>query len=230
MKTYNEMADDIFRRRDEYRIKQKKQKKAAVGAISSFMCLCLVAAAGFYSLSNENTSSNINAETSVSAENNIIINKAEIITDNNSRKLNLNLYEADFISMNKSDLTKYYGTDVFPDVPKDLYDHEKGLGYGIYKNNKGVYWDQNVINYYNSDTTRSINIELCRNKLPFSDYGNLDNNNTKSIINRIPVNIGLLSEKMYMAEFIYKNVGFRIVFEGLSQEEMISVITSIIKL
>ncbi len=43
MKTYNQMAEDVFRRRDEYEAVQKKKKKTAQRTIVSISC-CIVAA------------------------------------------------------------------------------------------------------------------------------------------------------------------------------------------
>lgn len=229
MKNYNEMANDVFRRRDEYITAQRKKRKNAIGITSSVMCFCLLAVIGFYGLSSEKPNTEVNDETTNS--NTIVINKIDDISANKRQKMNICLLADDFIPMSKQDLIEHYKTDVFPIVPNDLKEIDGEDGYGIYRRNGGsgeVYFDQIVLNYDNSDFTRSINIELCKNKLPFSDYGSLDDNNDKSIINRTPVNIGLIDESTYMAEFIYRNVGFRIIFEGLSQEEMISVLTSII--
>lgn len=230
MKNYNEMANDVFRRRDEYKIIQKKRRKTAIGITSSVMCFCLIAVIGFYGVSGEKPNTKVPVETTNS--NTIVINKIDDLSSN-GRKMNFGLLKNDLIPMSKQDLIEYYKVDVFPTVPKDLKEDNSGDYYSIYKRNGGtgeVYWDQNVLNYFNSDFTRSINIELCKNKLPFSDYGSLDESDKKSIINKTPVTIGLIDESVYMAEFIYKNVGFRIVFEGLSKEEMISVLTSIIKI
>lgn len=232
MKNYNEMANDVFRRRDEYRITQRNRRKNAIGITGSVMCFCLIAGIGFYGLSGEKPNTEVKVETTNS--NTIVINKIDDTSANSRLKMNFCLLENDFISMSKQDLIEYYKTDIFPTVPEDLKEEVNDGGYvGIYRRNGGsgeVYWDQNVFNYYNADFTRSINIELCKNKLPFSDYGTLDESNDRSVINRTPVNIGLINESMYMAEFIYRNVGFRIVFEGLSEEEIVSVLTSIIKI
>lgn len=47
MKTYDEMAENVFRRRDEYIKKKKEQRKKTVKVSVSFACVMLVLFAGF---------------------------------------------------------------------------------------------------------------------------------------------------------------------------------------
>lgn len=47
MKTYNEMAQSVFERRDNYILEQKKKKKSITKAVISLGCVCLIAAFGF---------------------------------------------------------------------------------------------------------------------------------------------------------------------------------------
>jgi hypothetical protein len=47
MKNYNEMANDVFRRIDEYKEKQRRKRKVMIRAVSSLCCVCLAAFIGF---------------------------------------------------------------------------------------------------------------------------------------------------------------------------------------
>ena len=230
MKSYNEMAKNVFRRRDEYKTAQIKKRKLITGLTAPFICLCLAAAIGFYGVGSEKTSSDSSLKNN-GPNNTIFINEINEISSN--RKINIDLSEKDFIPMTPDELNAYYQTNVFPIVPDDLKE-DNNNEYGIYKHIEDtgeVYYDQNVINYYNKNYTRSVNIELSKHHLPVSDYGSIDESCKKSIINKTYVSIASIgNNEFYMAEFFYKNTGFRIIFEGLSQEEIISVLSSIIKI
>lgn len=47
MKTYNEMAQRVLERRDNYILEQKKKRKNITKAVISLGCVCLIAALGF---------------------------------------------------------------------------------------------------------------------------------------------------------------------------------------
>lgn len=51
----------------------------------------------------------------------------------------------------------------------------------------------------------------------------------KSVINNIEFVIGLTENGYYYSEFMYNGVGFLIDAEGVTEEEFIAIITSIIK-
>ncbi len=135
--------------------------------------------------------------------------------------------------MNQEQLLAYYGIDIFPDVPSDLgreWSEADNIPYGVYKRNGGtgkVYWDHQVLNYSNDDCTRSVNIELKKGGLPISDYGTLPPDCDRSTINGVRVGIGQINGGVYLAEFVHRGVGFRLVTKGLAQEEMVSVVNSL---
>ena len=100
----------------------------------------------------------------------------------------------------------------------------------MHKGKGAVYWDVCILNYSNEDFTRSLNIELQAGGLPLSDYGSLPKNCEKSTINGVQVGIGQTAENgYYFVEFVYKNVGFRMVAEGLSQKEIVAIVASLVK-
>ncbi len=54
-------------------------------------------------------------------------------------------------------------------------------------------------------------------------------NFSNSVINGTEVAIGQLSEDCYYAEFMYQNTGFRLFADGLTLEETVTVIASLIQ-
>lgn len=73
------------------------------------------------------------------------------------------------------------------------------------------------------------NIEIKKNSVPVCDYGFLEATEEKSIINNVEVAIGHSADGYYYAQFLYHNVGFQIVAKGLTQDEFVSIISSLIK-
>lgn len=47
MKSYDEIANNIFKRRDEYIAKQKKKKRIIINTVTATVCCCIVLAIGF---------------------------------------------------------------------------------------------------------------------------------------------------------------------------------------
>ena len=163
--------------------------------------------------------------------NSIYINRLDAIPLN---LMNFALLQNDFIKMSREELCKYYGANVFPQVPEDLtnWDSSTEYEYGIYRRNSGsgeVYFDQNVINYSNDDFSRKVNIETAKSRMPFYDVAAFNGDDfVKSSIGGVDVGIGDTEDGHYYAEFMYKGVGFHIITEGLSQDELVSVLESII--
>ncbi len=52
MKNYEEVAQDVFRRRDEYQKKMAKRRKIVKKAVVTFSCFCVVAAGGIFAWQN----------------------------------------------------------------------------------------------------------------------------------------------------------------------------------
>ncbi len=149
-----------------------------------------------------------------------------------------NLSWDDFVSMEKEELIKFYGVNIFPTViPNDIFEVPEEVKPGVFKRDKGkgeVYHSQNLVNYYSNDFTRSINIEVAKGEIPFTCVSfNVDNNDVKeSIINNNPVTIGHYianADSYYYALFIYKDVGFIVSATNLTQTEFIDMLSSILK-
>ena len=92
-----------------------------------------------------------------------------------------------------------------------------------------VYYDVNIINYSNHDFTTSLNIEVSKGKLPATDIAFFNNMEEVSYINGTEVFIALSDSGHYYINFIYKNVGFRIISEGIPQNSLTELLESLIK-
>ena len=250
MKNSEEMVNSLLERRERYVTEQKKKKTIITRTVTSMCCVCLVALLGFgmwqggmfnttppdqivedalYPGIKDNfDESKGESPDNPAANNKIVINTISGISSN---KMNINLAVEDFVEMSREEMIEYYGIDYFPDVPADMKAWEGGR-LGIFKRNGGtgeVYWDQDVLNYSNEGITRHINIEVAKGNIPFLDYGVFSVEDETSVINNVELKIGLTGDGHYYTEFMYKNVGFIISAEGLTQDEFVSVIASIIK-
>lgn len=167
-------------------------------------------------------------------QNTIVINKYD---ESVSSDMYISLMLDDFVEMSRNEVCEYYGTNVFPEVPSDLvcWDEFKGHRYGIYKREKGkgeIYHDQNDITYSNDDVSKSINIKVARGKFPFICCMYLMKDEMKaSEINGIEVYIGQDTDmtEVYYAEFMYNNTGFYVFTDGLTEDETVAVISSLIQ-
>ena len=136
----------------------------------------------------------------------------------------------DFIRMNDDEINEYYGVNVFPAVPTDLERKDQET-LGIYKRkvNGEVYHDGNRISDTNADFSRGIAVNVDKNGLPFDFCNFFANIQTRSIINDVEVEISQSPSGEMYAEFMYQNVGFRILAIGLTQDEFVAVVESILK-
>ena len=166
-------------------------------------------------------------------ENAITNNKIIINTINgiSTDRMNVNLMMDDFIEMSPEEMREYYGIDYIPDVPVDIKPWREQRS-GIYKRNGGtgeVYWDANILNYSNEDFTRNVHIEVDKGSYVLQDYLYFKGTEEKSVINNVDVLIGLTENGYYYSEFMYKGVGFLINADGVTEEEFVAIISSIIK-
>ncbi len=250
MKTYNEMASSALYRIKEYERIKRNRKKVIIHATVPALCGCLaiLLAVGAWqagrldrffttqhTLQNDITGTEGKDETVIAAEDIIAINQIGSVSSDRM-KMNIALLNDDFVEMSVLELNEYYGMDIFPTVPPDLtnwVDLGEFGGYGIYRRNKGtgdVYWDGNVLNYSNKDMTRNVNVEMAKNKIPCMDFGFLSQEDVKiSTISGNDVFINRNAAGYYQAKFICNNTGFVVTTDGLSQEEVVAVIKSIIE-
>jgi len=249
MKSYEKMAEDVLSRIDEIETRKAGQRKAIAKIATPICCVCLIALAGFgFSrfgekpptlVDNSSTpsvfvgdSSSISVESHPDeAPNNIIvINELEEIPAD--QKMFFALFGKDFIEMTPEELNEYYGTNVFPTVPSDFTKQDGA--YGIYKREGGtgeLYWDGNKIQYSPERARRWIAVNVLKGRIPVDLMGVFNDPEEKSVINNVEVGIGRIAGEnydIYYAEFMYKNVGFKICADSVTEEEFIQIISSLI--
>lgn len=222
MKSYNEMAERVFQRGKEYEQFMVQRRKRIFKQVSIAVCIGVVVC--FSYVLWKNCSLTFTDETISS--NTIYFNFIQKIP---SKKINVDVSHEDWIPMDKQQLNTYYGIDVFPEVPGDLREIVGEQGYGIYKKNddQQVYWDTNYLNFYNTELSRSVYIEISKQALSFSDYTDITKSNQFSFIQGTKVLLAKSENNQYMAEFTNHNTGFRIITEGLDEEEFLSIIVSL---
>lgn len=252
MKTCDEMVNSLLERREQYENERKNRRKMLKRTITPLCFMCLVALLGFGAWQGGifNTTPPHTADDAIyqgikdnfdeskgespnnpAANNKIVINHIDGLSASRL-KLNFELKPEDRVEMDKVGLNNYYGINVFPEVPKDIKEWEEDSNYSIYKKNGGtgeVYWDQQVLNYDNEDFSRGVYIELKKGSLPILDYSFGDSTEEKSVINNWEVIIGLSEKGYYHALFMYHEVGFCVNASGLTQDEFVGVLSSIIK-
>ncbi len=242
MKSYEEITNNLLQRRDRYVSEQSKKKKRAIGAVTSLCCCCLVAFIGFGVWKNgiiQNEppvvsgssviGNNLSDDNTDITKNQIRILEIENMPDV-PQKMFIALMWDDFIQMNDDEINEYYGVNIFPSVPSDL-ESKEDQAFGIFrrKTSGELYYDGNKISYTNADYSRGIAVNVDKNGLPF-DFCNLFANiQTRSIINDVEVGIAQTPIGDMYAEFMYQNVGFRIYAYGLTQDEFVAIIESILK-
>ena len=251
MKNYDELTNDLLERRDRYVADQKKKRKRVMGVATSLCCFCLVALLGFgmwqggmfnttppdqtledalYPGIKDNfDESKGESPDDPAANNKIIINSIDGIS---ADRMNINLRVDDFVEMTRDEMITYYGVDYVPDVPDDIKAWEEEQSSGIFRRNGGtgeVYWDADILNYSNKDFTRSVHVEVDKGSYVLKDYFYFKGTEEKSIINNHELIIGLSENGYYYSEFMYNGVGFLIEAQGVTEEEFVAIIASIIK-
>lgn len=241
MRNHNEVTESVFRRRDEYNERKKQRRNTVIKISSSAACLSIAALIAFNvgrstTKKNpiiQNTAASTTAALQDSNINNIIkINS--IYSEISADRQKIDLDEEDRIILTKDEGLSYYGTNIYPEVPSDLNEWPGQDSFDMYKRNGGTgetYYDIFVLNYSNAEFSRSINIEGGRSHYAKSRYSHWENEDFDvSIINGEKIFIALSAESgYYFAEFVHKDVAFRIITEGLTESEIIAVICSLIK-
>lgn len=245
MKDYNEVTNDLLARRDRYIAEQKKKRTRVAGTVTLLCCVCLIALMGFgirqgiaLSPEPEQTShpgvKDTIAETKgkdsrvLEPNNRICIQETETLPD--IMRAMFNLAGADFISMSRDEIIEYYGVNIFPVVPGDLKEDAQPV-FGIYKRDRGtgeLYWDSNSFSYSNGDYTRTVNVGVDKGCVPFDFCDLFDDIKSKSVINNVEVGIAQAANGEYYAEFMHKGVGFRVTASGLTQDELVCIIASLL--
>lgn len=249
MKNCDEMVNSLLERRAQYDAEQKRKRKVLTRTVTSMCCVCLVALLGFgmwqggmftspsdqsindalyFGVNDTFDESKGNAADNPAANNKIIVNSIKSIS---ADRHNICLLADDFVEMTVDEMKQYYGVDYVPNVPDDIKAWEEQRS-GIYRRNGGtgeVYWDSDILNYSNEDFTRNVHLEVVKDGFPLIDYFYFDGTQEKSIINNVEVIICQTESGYYYAEFMYRNVGFVINANGVTQDEFVAIIASILE-
>ena len=168
-------------------------------------------------------------ETEPVVEDDIVINEME---DTSNELMYIALMRDDFIPMTEAELRDYYGTEFVPEVPADLASLRRETALGIYRRDGGtgeIYHDEQRLEWVTEDYSRGICVTVRKDRLPYQFFALLTQEEMEtSEIRGVEVFIGRTDYGTWLAEFLYKDVGFRIVAEGLTQEELVAVVESLI--
>lgn len=154
---------------------------------------------------------------------------AEAVED----KLEVVRNKRDAVTLDYVQAREYFGTEIYPKVPEDLIAEAENGNFEIYRHNGGkgdVYRDVFVLNYSNTDMTRHINIEGSKSKYTLEEIEQWHGAGYKlSLINGENVYFALNDgTDYYFAQFEHNGVGFRIIMAGLTEQEAISVVESLV--
>lgn len=250
MKNCDEMVNSLLERRDQYAIEQKRKRTIITRTVSSMCCVCLVVLLGFGmwqggmfgttppdqtvedalypGIKDSFDESKGESADNPAANNKIVINSINGIS---ADRMNICLLIDDFVEMTRDEMIAYYGVNYIPDVPSDIKAWEDERS-GIYKRDGGtgeVYWDADILNYSNEDFTRNVHLEVDKGSNVLQDYFYFKGTEEKSVIKNVEVLIGQTENGYYYAEFMYNGVGFLLDAEGVTEDEFVAVISSLIK-
>ena len=212
MKDHYQLAAELLQYRDEYEAKQRKKKLYAVRICAAVLCCGAVLAAAGHAVSRSPKPAETTfTETATESRNIININRVSAALGDNGRKMNINLAE--------SDLTAWQEQE-----KQCIYKRDGGVG--------EVYYDTFILNYSSEDGSRTVNLECSKGKYPFNCVAiwSDDENIKKSVINGESVTLIYDGDMgIYYSEFMHNGVGFRIIAENLTSDEVVNVVSSLTK-
>lgn len=231
MKSYEEVTHDLLKRRDEFEV-QKMQRRKAAFRVAMPVCAAALAAAVGIGLWQSGTIAKLpitdaNSQSTASnpMQDKLIFNKNHV----GFTSMDIDLEPEDFVSMSLDEMPEYYGAEIRPDVPEDL--KLRDCEYGIYKKDDGtgeVYWDNTNL-YYSDDTyNRNLSVDVAKGRIPPTCVIVESDDMKKSTISGVEVLLVNVRKDALYAEFTVVDVGFRINAKGLSREEFVAVVRSII--
>lgn len=232
MKNYDEMAESLFERRDEFnQIRKAKMKKVKI-AVSTLSCFCLAVLLGVGVMYKDVPTSAPETTSKITAkeENVIKINKVDSIE---SAMAKHNIPDAKNTVMSYDEMLKTFLVDVVPDLPDDLLAREDNKGTaGAYAVTVDGEIDAFALFDYSNETlSRNVDLEVYKGDvLAETDIGNWCDEGSfeKSKIKNTDVYISADSNGWYFAKFSNGETHFRLITEGLTQDELISVIESLV--
>lgn len=246
MKNCDEMVNDLLVRREQYLAERKHRRRVIARAAASACCVCLVALAGFLVWRNEKVpsspteqaaepvlsqqSTGTTEETTTAATEERVTEDRIVIHPCNGVSLdvsNIDLSEDDFVEMSRDEMIDYYGVDYIPDVPSDVKPWAEE-SCGVYRRDGKVYWDADMLNYFNEDFTRRVHLEVCKEVFIVRDYLPYDGSDEMSVIRGVEMFLTRDANGGYYADFFYQNVEFLLSTQGLSEDEFLAILASLI--
>ena len=252
MKSHEEVTNDLLERRDRYVTEQNQKRKKLMRAAASFCC-CLAALMGL-GLWQSGLQQN---EPSAIPDNFIAGDKVEPTTDASVEpspnpnppeqpgqelrfleveslpeipsQMYIALMWDDFIPLDHAEINAYYGANIFPAVPDDLARREEPIGIFKRKADGEIYHDGNKIQFANADFSRHLAVNVDKDSMPFDFCHLFAILETRSVMNNVEIGIAQTPLGELYAEFLYRGVGFRIYAFGLTQDEFVSILQSLIQ-
>ena len=234
MKTYEETIRTVLDRAERMERQRKKRRAAYRAAAAWGCCACLMLAlgVGVWPGGMPGKPELPGPESGVSdpAEDKIVVGTVDAADAAGARlKMDIALMWDDFVEMTPEELAAYYGMDVMPQVPADVTAWEDQI-FGVFRRSGGtgeVYMDGNVLNFSDESFGRSVNLEVWKARGFISCVAFFDLMEERSVINGVEVALAVSEGGYYHAEFICNGVGFRLIAEGLSQEEVVDIVRSL---
>lgn len=169
--------------------------------------------------------------------NNLVI--TNVIDEANNIKLNINNVSKLGLARLDADVKEIPTNGInipWPDILKDGItipdDLDKSHAYAMYTR-KDLNSEYDILNcyvysYFNDSTDKDIRIAFSDNNKPIRDYYFSEEGSIDTIINDIELKI-YQYEKIYFIEFKYKGYNFDIETNDITEQELISLLASIIK-
>lgn len=249
MKNYDEITNDLLERRNTYVIGQKRKRKKIISITAPLGVVCLTAlvAVGLWQSDIFVSEPTVLCEDSVipgekdyiephelentepsAYESENIICIQEVSELPSVEKMLFALHTEDFIPMTRDEINEYYGMNIFPSVPDYLTENATRLGIYKRKSNGELYYDGNKISYSDSSSTRGIAVNVDKDTMPY-DFGNTFGIiEGDSVIKNVRVGIAKTPEGEMLAQFSQGRTCFRIFSFGLTQDEFIAIIESLL--
>lgn len=234
MKTYEETVAVVLGRMELHERRKKQRRDVYTKGVAGVGGLCLAVLLGL-GVQNGNVPKGPEG-TDGPVEDKVVICPVEMGVPEETGGAPLQLADicllmGDFVEMAPEELAAYYGAAVIPEVPADL-EGWNNQRYGVFRKDGGegpLYWDGNVLSFSNEERGRAVSLRVWKVRRPVSCVTLFDLVEEKSVINGVEMAVGVAEGGYYHAEFMYKDVGFHLIAEGLSQDEVVGILRSLIQ-
>ncbi len=247
MKSYEQMAENVFKRREQYRINVKKRRNSILTA-ACCICLCCLLGVGGYmgglfeeeqlttqtrsdAPASSHDQTNTDAPISSKEEERVALYINELTAKQAEEAFktvsHLNLSEDIFHPMSRDQMQSYLGVQfdlafAFPELSE-----REDASYGYYQFADGYIWDQQDFTYYDREG-HSANIVVRKGEMPFFCF-------TDSYLSKLEafmiddievraVHYRLEETDIYYAEFFKDGVGFTVHCDHLPRKTFISIV------